>query len=94
MAVDVVDRLAISVAVRRFHGAPDSRSLRYDSYARMKEFLRRPTYVPLCRFLGDVPREFMRRLSIVLNGTLGSYLCDSLHEGGVAAVACLPAPRP
>jgi hypothetical protein len=30
---------------------------------------------------------------MVPQGTLGSYLRDALHEGGAAAVACLPAPR-
>jgi hypothetical protein len=35
----------------------------------------------------------MQRLSVVLHGTLGSYLRDALQEGGAAAVACLPAIR-
>jgi hypothetical protein len=51
------------------------------------------TCIPFRRFLGDVRRESMQRLSVVLHGTLGSYLCDPLQEGGAAAVACLPAPR-
>jgi hypothetical protein len=93
--VDRVDRLAIMVAVRRFPSIDeaDSRSLRYGSYARMKEFVRRSTYIPFRRFLGDVSRESMRRLSVVLHGTLGSYLHDALREGIVAYIACLPAPR-
>jgi hypothetical protein len=76
-------------------GAADSRSLRSQSYARMKEFVqRRPTYVPFRRFLGDVRREFMQRHNVVLHGTRGSYFRDALHEGGAAAIACLLAPTP
>jgi hypothetical protein len=39
----LVDRLAILVAVRRFHGmgVADSRSLRFGSYVRMQHFVRR-----------------------------------------------------
>jgi hypothetical protein len=49
VAAELVDRLAILVAIRRFlgMGAADSRSLRYDSYVRMQHFVRRSTYVPL-----------------------------------------------
>jgi hypothetical protein len=45
MAVELVDRLAILVVVRRFPsmGAADSRSLRYDTYVRMQHFVRRNT---------------------------------------------------
>jgi hypothetical protein len=46
-------------------GAADSRSLRYESYARMNEFIRRSTTVPLRR--GDVRREFTQRLCVVLH---------------------------
>jgi hypothetical protein len=48
-----VASLAILVAVRRFlgMGAADSRSLRSDSYVRMRHFVRRSTYVPFRRFL-------------------------------------------
>jgi hypothetical protein len=79
MAVELVDRLEILVAVRRFHGmgAPDSHPLRYDSYVRMQHFVRRCTYVPFRRFLGDVRQEFMQRLLAALHGTLGSYLRDA-----------------
>jgi hypothetical protein len=59
----------------------------------MKEFLRRSTYTPFRRFLGDVRREFVMRLSMVLGGTMGSYLRDALHEGGAFVVSCLLAPR-
>jgi hypothetical protein len=42
MADELVDRLAILAAVRRFPGmgAADSRSLRYDGYVRMQHFVR------------------------------------------------------
>jgi NAD-specific glutamate dehydrogenase len=94
MAAELVDRLAIPVAIRRFPsmGAADSRSLRYDNYVRMQNFVRRTTYVPFRRFLGDVRREFMQRLSDALHGTLGSYLSDALQEGSANAVACHPVP--
>jgi hypothetical protein len=79
MAVQSVDRLAILVAVRRFPGmgAADSRSLRSESYVRMLHFVRRSTSLPFRRFLGDVRREIMQRLSAALHGTLGSYLRDA-----------------
>jgi hypothetical protein len=95
MAAELVDRLAILVAVRRFPcmGAADSRFLRSDSYVRMQHFGRRSTSVPFRRFLGDVRREFMQRLSAALHGTLGSYLRDTFQEGGAGAMACLPVPR-
>jgi hypothetical protein len=95
MAIEVVDHLAILVDVRRFPGmgAADSRSLRYDFYVRMQHFVCRSTYVPFRRFLGDVRREFMQRLSYSLHGTLGSYLSDDFQEGSADAVACLPVPR-
>jgi hypothetical protein len=56
MAAELVDRLAILVAVRRFRGmgAADSRSLHYDSYVRMQHFVRRSTFVPFRRVLEDV----------------------------------------
>jgi hypothetical protein len=62
-------------------------------FARVKEYVQRSAYVPFRRFLGDVRREVMHRLSVGFYGTLGSYLRDALHEGGAAAAACLPAPR-
>jgi hypothetical protein len=42
MSAELVDRLAILVAVRRFHGmgVVDSRFLRSDSFVRMKHFVR------------------------------------------------------
>jgi hypothetical protein len=54
MAVELVDRMANLVAVRRFHGicAADSRYLRCDNYVRRQHFVRRTTYVPFQRFLG------------------------------------------
>jgi hypothetical protein len=51
------------------------------------EFVRGYARVHFRRFLGDVCREFMQRLSAVLHGTLGSYLRDILQEGSVAIVA-------
>jgi hypothetical protein len=44
--------------------------LRSDSYVRMQHFVRRSTYVPFRRFLGDVRREFMQRLPAAHHGTL------------------------
>jgi hypothetical protein len=94
MAVDLVDRLAILVAIRRYRsmGAADSRSLRSECYARMKDFVRWSTYVSFRRFLGEMRREFMHRLSVVIHGTLGSYLRDALQEGGTTDVSSLHAP--
>jgi hypothetical protein len=42
MAAELVDRLAILVAVRRFRGmgVANSRSLRFESYVRMHHFVR------------------------------------------------------
>jgi hypothetical protein len=96
MAAEVVDRLGIVVAVRRFTGmgVVPSRTLRSYIYARItKAFIRRSSSTTFRRFLGEVRREFMQRLSMVLHDTLGYYLRDALHEGSVDAVACLPAPR-
>jgi hypothetical protein len=61
MAAELVGRLAILVAVRRFRGmgAADSRSLRYDNYVCMQHFVRRTTFVSFGVFWGDVRREFM-----------------------------------
>jgi hypothetical protein len=44
------------MAARRFldMGAPDSRSLRFESYIRMQHFVRRSIYAPFRRFWGDV----------------------------------------
>jgi hypothetical protein len=58
VAAGLVYRLAILVAIRRFRGmsVANSRSLRFDSYVRMQRFVRRSTYVPFRRFLGDVRR--------------------------------------
>jgi hypothetical protein len=94
MAVELVDRLEIFVIVgcSPSFGAADSRSLRSDNYTRMKHIVRRSTYAPFRRFLGDVHREFIQRISFVFHGTLGSYPRDALLESGAAAVACLLAP--
>jgi hypothetical protein len=52
MAVKLVVRLAILVAVRRFRGmgASNSPSLRFDYYVGMHYVIRRYTYVPFRRF--------------------------------------------
>jgi hypothetical protein len=73
MADELVDRMAILVAVRRFPcmRVVDSHSLRSHSYVRMQHFVRRTTYVLFRRLLGDVRREFMHRLYTALHGTLG-----------------------
>jgi hypothetical protein len=53
VAFDLVDRLATLVALRRFPSieVTDSRSYRYESYARMKEFVRRSTLFLFVDFL-------------------------------------------
>jgi hypothetical protein len=95
LAVELVDRLATLVVVRRIPslGAGDSCSLRTKSYTRVKECVRRPTCVPFRRFLWGVRREAIQRLYVVLHSTLGSHLRDALREGGAFDAACLPAPR-
>jgi hypothetical protein len=91
-AAELVVRLAILVAVRRFHGmgAVDSRSLRFDSFVRMQHFFRRYTYIPI--------RRFGERLAARIRAT--SFYCYAwdfgflpLKEGSADAVACLPVPR-
>jgi hypothetical protein len=56
MAAELVDRLAILVAIRCFPsmGVDGSRSLRSDNYVRLQHFVRRTTFVPFWRNLGDV----------------------------------------
>jgi hypothetical protein len=56
MAAELGDRMAILVAVHRFLGMGDAdfRSLRFDSYDRMQHFVRRITFIPFQRLLGDV----------------------------------------
>jgi hypothetical protein len=95
MAGELVDRLALLVAVRRCHGmgVAGSRSMRFDSCVRTQHFARRSTSFSFSRFRGDVRREFMQRLFAALHGTLGSDLRDDLQEGGVNVVACLRVPR-
>jgi hypothetical protein len=95
MGAELVDRMAILVAVRRFPsmGAADSLSMRFENYVRMQHFVRRTTYIPFRRFWGDVRREFMQRLFAALHGTLGSSLRDALQEGSADVMACLHVPR-
>jgi hypothetical protein len=52
---------------------------------RMKNSVRRSTSVLFHRFLGEVRRELMHRLSVVLHRTLGSYLRDAVKEGSADA---------
>jgi hypothetical protein len=95
VACELVDCMAILVAVRRFPdmGDADSRSLRSRRCVPIQHFVHRTTYIPFRRFWGHVRREFMQRLFAPLHGTLGSYLRDGVHEGSVAAVAYLHVPR-
>jgi hypothetical protein len=84
MAAMIVYRIAILVAVRRFHGmgATNSRSLRSGTYVRMQyHFVHRFTYVPFRLFWGNVGQKFMQSQYAALHGALGSYLRDALHEG-------------
>jgi hypothetical protein len=86
--------MAILVAARRFPGmgAADSRSLRFDGYVRMQYFVRRTISFPFRRFLEDVRREFIQRISAALHGTMCSYLRDALQEGIVDVVGRLHVP--
>jgi hypothetical protein len=76
-------------------GTTYSRSLRFDNYVRMQNFVRRSTSTPFRRFWCDVNlwREFILRLHATLHGTLGSFLRDALHEGSAEDVACFHAPQ-
>jgi hypothetical protein len=93
LACELLDRLAVLVALRRFpgFGAHVARSLRSESLPRMKKFVRESTSPIFRRFLGDVRREFFQRVSIVLHSTLGSYLADAVQGGRAAAVCCFSA---
>jgi hypothetical protein len=68
MAAELVDRLAILVAVRRFHGMGPWGPLTLVpcSYVRMQHFVRRSTSVPFRRFLGDVRREYVNSCNAFL----------------------------
>jgi hypothetical protein len=55
LVAKLIDRLVILVVIRSFPClgvAADSRSFRSENHTRMKEFVRRSTYVPFSRFLG------------------------------------------
>jgi hypothetical protein len=78
---------------REVRQAADSRSLRFDNYVRMHDFVRRSINVSFRRFLGDVLRELMKRLCDALPATLGSYLRDALQKGSANIVACRSVPR-
>ena len=94
MAVELVDRLAILVAARRFlgMGAAKSRALRFDNNVRMQHLVGRFTCISFRCFLRDMRREIVQRLFAALHGTLGSYLRDAFHEGSADVVACPPVP--
>jgi hypothetical protein len=90
MADELVDRLAILVVVRCFPGmgVADSRSLRSD----MQHFVRRSTYVPFRRLLGDARREFMQRLFAFF---MAFWVPIFTTQEVIAAVlVCLLVPRP
>jgi hypothetical protein len=71
-------------------GVVDFRTSPSDNYVRMKEIvIRRSTFVPFRRVLGDIRREFMQILSVVPHGTVGSYLRGALQKDSADAVACL-----
>jgi len=93
LACELLDRLAILVALRRFpgFGAHVARSLRSESFLRMKKFVRDSTSPSFRRFLGEVRREFYQKISIVLHSTLGSYLADVVQGGRAAARGCFSA---
>jgi hypothetical protein len=80
MAAELVDRMPILVAARRFFGMGDahSQSLRYDNYVSMPKNFASIYLRSLSTFWGDVRREFQQRLSVVLHGNMGSYLLDAL----------------
>jgi hypothetical protein len=83
MAAEWADCLAILVEAYRFHGmgVADFRFLCYDSYVRMQHFVRRYTYVPFRRCLGDMRRQFVHRLSAARHDASGSHLRDALQAG-------------
>jgi hypothetical protein len=95
MAAELVNRLAILLAARRFPcmGVADSRSLRCDTDVTMHHFVHRTAFVPFRRFSGGRATKFMQRLSLALHDTLGSYLRDALQEGSVDAGTCPHVPR-
>jgi hypothetical protein len=94
MAVDLVDRLAnlVVLGLKPSTGVADSRYLRSESHARMNEYVRWSTYARVRRFLGDVRRELIKCIFVVLHGTLGSEIRDVLHEGSAIVVAYHHAP--
>jgi hypothetical protein len=98
VAVELVDRLAILVAVRGFLGmvAAPSRSLHLDNYVRMQHVVCRSTYVSFLALLfggGGCAAKFNATYFAALYGSLGSYLCDALHVGSADLVARLHVPR-
>jgi hypothetical protein len=91
MVIELVDRLANLVAIRRFlgMGVVDFRSLRFDNHVGMQNFVRPSSYVPFRRYWGmccDNSRNVFLLLFMVL---LGSYHCGALQEGSADVVVCL-----
>jgi hypothetical protein len=76
MAAELVDRVAILVALRRFHGmvVADSRSLRSESYIRMQHFVRRTTYIPFRRFGGMCDEKSCCNVFVLLSSWYLGFL--------------------
>jgi hypothetical protein len=87
MAVDLVDRLTVLVAVLRVPGMGVDDSCFYN-YVRMQHFVCRTTYVHDQHFWGMCGENSCNVFSCSY-GTLGSYLRDALHECSADVVACL-----
>jgi hypothetical protein len=89
MAAELVDRMAILVAIRRFFGigVAYSRSLRYEVMSVYNISFVELLLSPFGVFGGG---EFMQRLSNGLHGTLGPYLRDALHEGSADRCCGMP----
>jgi hypothetical protein len=60
LADELVDRMAILVVIRRFPGmgVANCRSLRFDSYVRLQDFVHPFTFVPLLQFSGMCGEKF------------------------------------
>jgi hypothetical protein len=54
------------------------------------EFVRRSTFATFFGLLGDMRREFMQYIFVVLHGALSSCLRDALHESKKSIRCCLP----
>jgi hypothetical protein len=84
IAVELVDRMAILVVLRRFRGMGviDSRSLRSGSYVRLQYFVRRrSTSLPLRRFWG-MCGEIIRATSFRCSSWYVGFLSSRRFLGG------------